>query len=82
MHGGVERVRGLDIKPKGITGAWDRGLRAVASTPHGDVAVYVAHLPSVRVGASGLASARRDESAGLLGKAVAAEKVKAMILLG
>lgn len=36
-------------------------------TPHGEIAAYVAHLPSVRVRASGLASSRRDESAGLLG---------------
>ena len=51
-------------------------------TPHGEIAAYVAHLPSFRVGAGGLASARRDESAGLLGKAVAAEKLRSVILLG
>lgn len=75
-------VRALDIKPDGITEEWNRGLRAVVSAPHGELAVYVAHLPSVRVRASGLASAWRDESAGLLGNAVAAEEVKAVILLG
>ncbi|MFJ4339348.1 endonuclease/exonuclease/phosphatase family protein [Streptomyces sp. NPDC088915] len=75
-------VRPVDLKPRGITGPWDRGLRAVARTPRGDVAVYVAHLPSVRVRASGLASSRRDESAGRLGDAVAAEEVGAVILLG
>jgi vancomycin resistance protein VanJ len=51
-------------------------------TPHGDIAAYVAHLPSVRVRASGLASSWRDESASLLGKAIAAEKLKTVILLG
>ncbi|URN10740.1 endonuclease/exonuclease/phosphatase family protein [Actinomadura madurae] len=75
-------VRALDIKPDGITEEWNRGLRAVVSAPHGELAVHVAHLPSVRVRASGLASAWRDESAGLLGKAVAAEEVTAVILLG
>ncbi|WP_326615067.1 endonuclease/exonuclease/phosphatase family protein [Streptomyces scopuliridis] len=71
-----------DIKPRGIAEDWSRGLRTVVHTPHGEIAAYVAHLPSVRVGASGLASSWRDESAGLLGKAVAAEKVEAVILLG
>ncbi|MFH9575825.1 endonuclease/exonuclease/phosphatase family protein [Streptomyces sp. NPDC017454] len=72
----------LDIKPRGIEEGWNRGLRAVAHTPHGAAAVYVAHLPSVRVRASGLASSWRDESAGLLGDAVAAEELNRVILLG
>lgn len=42
--------RPLDIKPRGIEEEWERGLRTVAHTPRGEVAVYVAHLPSVRVG--------------------------------
>ncbi|MFE9628084.1 endonuclease/exonuclease/phosphatase family protein [Streptomyces sp. NPDC006527] len=75
-------VRLLDIKPQGITGPWSRGLRTVVHTPHGEIAAYVAHLPSVRIRASGLASSWRDESAGLLGKAVAAEQLKTVILLG
>ncbi len=75
-------ARLLDIKPRGVTEPWSRGLRAVVRTPHGEVAAYVAHLPSVRVGAGGLASARRDESAGLLGEAVAAEPLRTVILLG
>ncbi|WP_371582910.1 endonuclease/exonuclease/phosphatase family protein [Streptomyces sp. NBC_01314] len=75
-------ARLLDIKPKGIAEEWNRGLRAVVRTPRGEIAVYVAHLPSVRVGAGGLASQRRDESAGLLGGAVAAEKRDPVILLG
>ncbi|MFD7285492.1 endonuclease/exonuclease/phosphatase family protein [Streptomyces sp. NPDC059863] len=72
----------LDIKPRGITEDWSRALRTVVRTPHGEIATYVAHLPSVRVRATGLASAWRDESAGLLGEAVAAEELKAVILLG
>lgn len=75
-------TRPLDIKPEDITEDWNRGLRTVVRTPHGEVAAYVAHLPSVRVGASGLTSGRRDESAGLLGRAVAAEELETVILLG
>lgn len=75
-------ARLLGIKPHGIAEPWSRGLRAVVHTPHGEIAAYVAHLPSVRIQASGLASSRRDESADLLGKAVAAEKLKTVILLG
>ncbi|MFB7212505.1 endonuclease/exonuclease/phosphatase family protein [Streptomyces sp. NPDC056255] len=75
-------ARSLNIKPRGITEVWNRGLRAVVHTPHGEIAAYVAHLPSVRIGASGLASAWRDESADLLGRAVAAEKLRTVVLLG
>ncbi|MFJ2931174.1 endonuclease/exonuclease/phosphatase family protein [Streptomyces sp. NPDC087219] len=75
-------VRLLDVKPQGVAGPWSRGLRAVVHTPRGEIAAYVAHLPSVRVRASGLASSWRDESAGLLGKALAAEEVRTVILLG
>ncbi|GGQ06363.1 hypothetical protein GCM10010266_32290 [Streptomyces griseomycini] len=75
-------ARLLDIRPRGVTDAWNRGLRTVVRTPYGDVAAFVAHLPSVRVRASGLASSLRDESAGLLGEAVAAEDLRTVILLG
>ncbi|MFC4503985.1 endonuclease/exonuclease/phosphatase family protein [Streptomyces vulcanius] len=75
-------TRWVDIRPDGITEGWSRGLRAVVRTPHREIAVYVAHLPSVRVGASGLASSWRDESADLLGRAVAAERLRTVILLG
>ncbi|WP_435886048.1 endonuclease/exonuclease/phosphatase family protein [Streptomyces erythrochromogenes] len=75
-------VRRLDIKPAGIEAGWSRGLRAGVSAPEGEVAVYVAHLPSVRIGPSGFASQLRDESARLLGAAVAAEPVDRVVLLG
>ncbi|MCW1098296.1 endonuclease/exonuclease/phosphatase family protein [Streptomyces sp. RS2] len=74
--------RPLDIKPRGIDEVWERGLRAVAHTPRGAVAVHVAHLPSIRLGASGLTSSRRDESAGLLGDALAEEELRRVVLLG
>ncbi|WP_405800891.1 endonuclease/exonuclease/phosphatase family protein [Streptomyces sp. NBC_01506] len=72
----------LDIKPRAIAEGWNRGLRTVVHSPYGEIAAYVAHLPSVRFGVSGLASSSRDESAGLLGEAVAAERTGAVILLG
>ncbi|MEU8620660.1 endonuclease/exonuclease/phosphatase family protein [Streptomyces sp. NPDC048623] len=75
-------VRPVDIRPREITEGWSRGLRAEVRTPHGAVAAYVAHLPSVRLGAGGFASARRDESARLLGEAVAEEGQRTVILLG
>ncbi|MFD7704273.1 endonuclease/exonuclease/phosphatase family protein [Streptomyces caelestis] len=75
-------TRLLDIAPRGVTEPWSRGLRTVVRTPHGEIAAYVAHLPSVRVRASGLTSSRRDESAGLLGEAVAAERLGRVVLLG
>ncbi|MFD3376455.1 MULTISPECIES: endonuclease/exonuclease/phosphatase family protein [unclassified Streptomyces] len=75
-------VRPVDIKPEGIPEGWNRGLRTTARTPQGDIAVYVAHLPSVRIRWNGLSSGWRDESAGLLGEAIAAEKLAKVILLG
>ncbi|MEU9189391.1 endonuclease/exonuclease/phosphatase family protein [Streptomyces sp. NPDC048484] len=78
----LSAVRLVDIRPEGIEEGWSRGVRATARTSWGDVAVYVAHLPSVRLGWNGLSSGRRDESAGLLGAAIAAEKLDRVILLG
>ncbi|WP_435879992.1 endonuclease/exonuclease/phosphatase family protein [Streptomyces werraensis] len=75
-------ARTLDVKPADLTGPWSRGLRAVAATPHGEVAVYVAHLPSVRIVPRGMTSGRRDESAVRLGREVAAEPVGRVVLLG
>jgi vancomycin resistance protein VanJ len=72
----------LDIKPAGLNADWNRALRAVARTPHGDVAVYVAHLPSLRPGLTGLDTARRDDSAGKLGAALRAEPLPRVILIG
>ncbi|MYW35378.1 endonuclease/exonuclease/phosphatase family protein [Streptomyces sp. SID2119] len=72
----------VDIRPRAFEAGWSRGLRAVVRTPYGDVAAYVAHLPSVRVGVRGLASSPRDESARMLGDIVRGEKVGAVILMG
>lgn len=75
-------TRTVDIRPEGIDEGWSRGLRTLVSTPYGEVAAYVAHLPSMRIGAGGLGSSPRDGSARLLGRAVAAEKVDRVIVLG
>ncbi|MEU2830371.1 endonuclease/exonuclease/phosphatase family protein [Streptomyces lavendulae] len=42
---------------------WRLVLRATADTPSGPVTVYVAHLPSVRLGAGGFTTGRRDAAA-------------------
>lgn len=75
-------ARTVDIKPAGQDEPWSRGLRAVAATPHGQVAVYVAHLPSVRIVPSGMTSRGRDESAVRLGREVEAEPLDRVILAG
>ncbi|MFJ3583080.1 endonuclease/exonuclease/phosphatase family protein [Streptomyces sp. NPDC090127] len=73
----------VDLKPTALTADWERGLRAVVRSPHGDVTTYVAHLPSVRVRATqGYATGWRDESAGRLGRALAADRSAAVLVLG
>src|SRR5882757_6211477 len=62
--------------------AWTRALRAEVSTPQGKVAFYVAHLASVRVGASGFTSDQRNETIKQLGDAIAAEKVAGVVVMG
>lgn len=76
-------VRAPDIRPAGIGAGWRRALRATAATPRGDLAVYVAHPPSVRLTARrGFDCVRRDASAELLGAALAAERLDRVVLLG
>ncbi|MEV0910926.1 endonuclease/exonuclease/phosphatase family protein [Streptomyces hokutonensis] len=71
-------VRAVDIKL-----GWTRAMRATVTTPEGRIAVYVAHLPSVRVKLkAGFTARQRDTSADALGEAIAAEPLKRKILLG
>ncbi|MFI6033613.1 endonuclease/exonuclease/phosphatase family protein [Streptomyces sp. NPDC051315] len=75
-------VRAVDIRPAGFPDGWRRGLRATVGAPEGEVAVYVVHLPSVRLGASGFASSARDESAALLGARIAADPAARLLVVG
>ncbi|WP_335931909.1 endonuclease/exonuclease/phosphatase family protein [Streptomyces sp. PTD5-9] len=71
-------AREVDIKM-----GWPRAMRATVTTPRGDVAVYVAHLPSVRVKLhAGFTANQRDSSADTLGEAIADERLDRVILLG
>ncbi|MER7562885.1 endonuclease/exonuclease/phosphatase family protein [Streptomyces sp. NPDC048523] len=71
------------VKPVDIKLGWTRAMRAAVAAPDGQVAVYVAHLPSVRVKmAAGFTARQRDKSADALGEAIADEKLSRKILLG
>ena len=73
----------IDTAPVDIKIGWVRALRTVVETPQGQVAVYVAHLPSVRVNFdNGFTANQRDVSANALGLALAAETLPRVILLG
>ncbi|WP_344398613.1 endonuclease/exonuclease/phosphatase family protein [Streptomyces longisporus] len=70
-------------KPAAVKLAYNRGLRTTVATHHGPLAVYVAHLGSARVNPrAGFATDARDRNAQLLGRAVAAEKSKRVVVLG
>lgn len=68
--------------PVDIEIGWTRAMRAQLETPDGPVAVYVAHLASVRVGSDGFTSEQRDNTARALGAAISAEELESVILLG
>ncbi|MFF3466154.1 endonuclease/exonuclease/phosphatase family protein [Streptomyces sp. NPDC001984] len=71
-------VKAVDIKL-----GWQRAMRATVTTPDGPLAVYVAHLPSVRVKMeAGFTARQRDTSADALGEAIAGETQKQVVLLG
>ncbi|MFJ3716279.1 endonuclease/exonuclease/phosphatase family protein [Streptomyces sp. NPDC090057] len=71
-------VEAVDIKL-----GWKRAMHATVTTPEGPVAVYVAHLPSVRVKVeAGFTARQRDKSADALGEAIADETQKRVVVLG
>ncbi|WP_328365860.1 endonuclease/exonuclease/phosphatase family protein [Streptomyces sp. NBC_00457] len=71
------------VRPVDIKLGWTRAMRATVTTPAGQVAVYVAHLPSVRVKLeAGFTARQRDKSANALGEAIADEKLPRVVLLG
>ncbi|MFF4183913.1 endonuclease/exonuclease/phosphatase family protein [Streptomyces sp. NPDC001691] len=72
-----------DSRPVDIKIGWTRAMRSTVKTPSGDIAVYVAHMPSVRVKLNaGFTANQRDNSAYTLGEAISAEPVKKVVLLG
>jgi vancomycin resistance protein VanJ len=72
-----------DTKPVDVKMASNRALRTTVATGHGPLAVYVAHLGSVRVNPkAGFWTASRDIGVQALGKAIAAEQNKRVVLLG
>jgi vancomycin resistance protein VanJ len=63
--------------------ASNRALRTTVATDHGPLTVFVAHLGSVRVNPkAGFWTASRDIGVQALGKAIAAEQNKRVVLLG
>ncbi|MGV9253729.1 endonuclease/exonuclease/phosphatase family protein [Streptomyces sp. NPDC003697] len=72
-----------DVRAVDIRLGWKRAMRATAATPEGPVAVYVAHMPSVRVKVkAGFTAHQRDKSADALGEAIADEALPRVVLLG
>ncbi|MCG0285889.1 endonuclease/exonuclease/phosphatase family protein [Streptomyces sp. PSAA01] len=70
-------------EPVDIKLGWTRALRTTVATPRGEVGVYVAHLPSVRVKFNaGFTAGQRDASAEALGQAISRERLRKVILLG
>ncbi|MFI9272554.1 endonuclease/exonuclease/phosphatase family protein [Kitasatospora sp. NPDC052896] len=62
---------------------WTRAFRTEVTTPEGPLAVYVAHMPSVRVKFDGGFTAdQRDVSAQALGDAIQDEPLGKVLLLG
>ncbi|RKE18833.1 endonuclease/exonuclease/phosphatase family protein [Streptomyces sp. TLI_171] len=74
----IDGITVVDIKM-----GWTRAFRAEVTTPKGPLAVYVAHLPSVRVKFdSGFTAGRRDVSAQALGDAIEHEPLRKVLVLG
>jgi len=72
----------VDIRPEGVDATWDRCVRVVIEREGAAVALYAAHLPSVRFGRDGFETELRDASALRLADAVAAEKNETVIVAG
>ncbi|QIB47810.1 hypothetical protein G3H79_36790 [Streptomyces aureoverticillatus] len=73
----IADARPVDISP------WVRAMRTTVRTPKGPVAVFVAHLMSVRFTASsGFTTDDRDAAARRLGAALGAETLPRTVLMG
>lgn len=72
-----------DTKPADVKMTYNRALRTTVATDKGPLAVYVAHLGSVRVTPrDGFWTESRDRNAKALAEAVAAERNERAVLLG
>jgi vancomycin resistance protein VanJ len=72
-----------DTKPVDKEMASNRALRTTVATDHGPLAVYVAHLGSIRVDPkAGFWTASRNIGVQALGKAIAADPSSRVVLLG
>lgn len=72
-----------DTKPAAIKMGYNRALRTTVATKQGPLALYVAHLGSVRVNPrAGFWTTHRDRGAQALGEAIAAEQNERVVLLG
>ncbi|WP_373299766.1 endonuclease/exonuclease/phosphatase family protein [Streptomyces albospinus] len=73
-----------DARPVDIKIGWVRALRATVTAADGEqLAVYVAHMPSVRVHVDkGFTANQRDGSAKALGDAIVQDPVRKVMLLG
>ncbi|MFF6882177.1 endonuclease/exonuclease/phosphatase family protein [Streptomyces sp. NPDC012421] len=72
-----------DPRPVDIHMGWTRAMRATVVAPQGELRVYVAHLPSVRVNLdAGFTANQRDTSADALGAAIAGDRAERIVLLG
>lgn len=72
----------VDIRPDGIDASWDRCLRVVIEREDTSVALFAAHLPSVRFGSGGFDTMLRNASALQLADAVNAEENETVIVSG
>ncbi|AKJ15456.1 membrane protein [Streptomyces incarnatus] len=72
-----------ETKPADVKLSYARALRTTVATDQGPLAVYVAHLGSVRVfPRAGFGTVGRDRGAQALGEAIAAERNERVVLLG
>ncbi|NUK44505.1 endonuclease/exonuclease/phosphatase family protein [Streptomyces lunaelactis] len=72
-----------DTRAVDIRLGWTRAMRSTVTTPAGEVAVFNAHMPSVRVKLNaGFTANQRDNSADALGEAIAREPIRRTVLLG
>jgi vancomycin resistance protein VanJ len=69
-------------EPVNIKMGWTRAFRAEVRTPQGPMAVYVAHLASVRVNPSGFTADQRDQTIDALADEIAGEDLGKVLLLG